>query len=74
MGSIFMPRSISTKKARTPQGEFRALEKKKPEALSRSGLGAVSASALAVLRFRTRAVLAEFLAIHYEALHARRQG
>jgi hypothetical protein len=71
---LFRQRGTKTKKARTPHGELRALEKKKPGALSRSGLGAVSALALALLRFRTRAVLAEFPAIKYEALPACWQG
>ena len=68
------PAGHENKKARTPHGELRALEKKKPGALSRSGLGVVSALALAFLRFRTRAVLADFPAIQYEALPARWQG
>ena len=47
---------------------------KSPERFRGPGLGAVSALALAFLRFRTRAVLAEFPAIQYEALPARWQG
>jgi hypothetical protein len=39
--------------------QSRALETKKPGALARSGLGGASAIALAVLRVRTRRVLAE---------------
>ncbi len=49
-------------------------ERKSPERFRGPGLGAVSALALAFLRFRTRAVLAEFPAIHDEAPPARWQG
>lgn len=69
------PAGQKSKKARSPHGEFRALRKRKsPERFRGPGLGAVSALALAFLRFRTRAVLAEFPAILYEALPARWQG
>ena len=49
-------------------------KRKSPERFGGPGLGEVSAMALAFLRFRTRAVLAEFLAIYDEAVSARRQG
>ena len=48
----------------TSRVQSRALETKKPGALARSGPGEASASALAVLRVRTRRVLAAQAAIH----------
>lgn len=72
--SQFRQRGTKTKKPGHLTANSGLWKRKSPERFRGPGLGAVSALALAFLRFRTRAVLADFPAIQYEALPARWQG
>jgi hypothetical protein len=71
---LFRQRGAKQKSPGTSRRNPGFRKRKSPERLRGPGLGAVSALALAFLRFRTRAVLAEFPAIQYEALPARWRG
>lgn len=70
----FRQRGTKTKKPGHLTVNSGLWKRKSPERLRGPGPGEVSALALAFLRFRTRAVLAEFPAIQYEAFPALWQG
>jgi hypothetical protein len=72
--SQFRQRGTKTKKPGHLTANSGLWKRKSPERFRGPGLGAVSALALAFLRFRTRGLLAEFPAIQYEAPPARWQG